>query len=379
MSETSEEERRWDAEKRDFVADSRDEIAQDRQDGADLRESTADDRERLADEREASLDELERRLHEKAHDLEVSADQADQADQGDEERERSAAQRTREAESRKEAGVLRREGAAGRGSDLVDRSSASRRREADTPVTGLAIAFSEIARNLYAADNFDDVLDRIVGAAVATIVGGDLASITVREKGDVFRTVASTDADATKVDEAQYGADEGPCLDAVDQSVVHAREFPDERWPKLGSSLNDAGVNSSVSYQLASMSAAPGDQFSGSLNVYGTAPDAFDAEARQIGLVLATHASIAASAVGERESLEMFAGQLHEALSSRDVIGQAKGILMERLHLTPEEAFDALRRSSQRLNIKLREVAEQLTRTGEFEPSNEVDSGRGPR
>ena len=59
--------------------------------------------------------------------------------------------------------------------------------------------------------------------------------------------------------------------------------------------------------------------------------------------------------------------QLHHALSSRDVIGQEKGILMERLHLTPEDAFDALRRSSQRLNIKLREVATRLAETGEFE------------
>ncbi len=60
---------------------------------------------------------------------------------------------------------------------------------------------------------------------------------------------------------------------------------------------------------------------------------------------------------------------LHEALGSRDVIGQAKGILMERLRLTPEEAFDVLRRSSQRLNVKLREVAAALAETGELQPN----------
>ena len=63
---------------------------------------------------------------------------------------------------------------------------------------------------------------------------------------------------------------------------------------------------------------------------------------------------------------------LHEALGSRDVIGQAKGILMERLRLTPEEAFDVLRRSSQRLNVKLREVAAALAETGELQP-NAID------
>jgi AmiR/NasT family two-component response regulator len=55
---------------------------------------------------------------------------------------------------------------------------------------------------------------------------------------------------------------------------------------------------------------------------------------------------------------------VNEALSSRDVIGQAKGILMERLHVTPEDAFDILRTSSQQLNLKLREIAERLTETG---------------
>ena len=89
-------------------------------------------------------------------------------------------------------------------------------------------------------------------------------------------------------------------------------------------------------------------------------------EAREIGLVLAAHASVAASTVHERTALEQLGGQLHDALSSRDVIGQAKGILMERLRITPDDAFDALRRASQRLNLKLREIAQNLVETGEF-------------
>jgi AmiR/NasT family two-component response regulator len=104
----------------------------------------------------------------------------------------------------------------------------------------------------------------------------------------------------------------------------------------------------------------------GSLNSYATSPHAFDGEAREIGFVLAAHASVAARAVQERTTLEQLGRQLHEALSSRDVIGQAKGILMERLRITPEDAFDALRRASQRLNLKLREIAQNLAETGEF-------------
>jgi AmiR/NasT family two-component response regulator len=67
------------------------------------------------------------------------------------------------------------------------------------------------------------------------------------------------------------------------------------------------------------------------------------------------------SAVGSESDVDQ---NLHDALSSRDVIGQAKGILMERLRITPEDAFDALRRSSQELNVKLRQIAESIAETG---------------
>ena len=85
------------------------------------------------------------------------------------------------------------------------------------------------------------------------------------------------------------------------------------------------------------------------------------------GLILAAHASVGIQAVREREAFEQLGRQLHEALSSRDVIGQAKGILMERLRITPEDAFDTLRRASQRLNIKLRDIAERLAHSGSLD------------
>jgi GAF domain-containing protein len=108
----------------------------------------------------------------------------------------------------------------------------------------------------------------------------------------------------------------------------------------------------------------------GSLNLYATGADAFDDEAREIGLILAAHASLAAQAVHQRDALEQLSSDLHRALSSRDAIGQAKGILMERLEITPEDAFDTLRRASQRLNLKLREIAERLAETGEFDDTD---------
>lgn len=82
--------------------------------------------------------------------------------------------------------------------------------------------------------------------------------------------------------------------------------------------------------------------------------------------MLAAHASVAIRAVAQRNDLADSGRALQQALLSRDVIGQAKGILMERLRITPDDAFDVLRRASQSLNLKLREVASHLAETGEL-------------
>jgi len=167
---------------------------------------------------------------------------------------------------------------------------------------------------------------------------------------------------------AQYDAGEGPSLDAFSAPLVDAPSFPDDRWPRLGAQPVEHGVESSVSYRLGAVSGSDSEEDSlGSLNIYALSPGAFDQTALEIGSILAAHASLAARAVGERTSLDALGHHLERALSSRDVIGQAKGILMERLMVTPEEAFDILRRSSQRLNVKLREIARQLTETGQVE------------
>ncbi|MGH2717097.1 MAG: ANTAR domain-containing protein, partial [Actinomycetota bacterium] len=214
---------------------------------------------------------------------------------------------------------------------------------------------------------------RIVETAVATVSGCAMASVTVRLEGGSFRTEASTHEAATQADNAQYEANEGPCLDAIDAKIVYTPSFPDPRWPRLAAHPVEWGVQGAVSYQLAAV-VPPHEPLAGSLNAYATTPEAFDDEAREIGLILASHGSVAVRAVREREALEQLDRQLHDALLSRDVIGQAKGILMERLRMTPEDAFDALRRSSQTLNLKLREIAERLAATGEW-----TDAAPGPQ
>ena len=229
------------------------------------------------------------------------------------------------------------------------------------------MVFADIAEQLYDADNVDDVLSRIAEAAVSTVAGCQMASVTLSERTG-YRTAASTDPAATAVDHAQCQADEGPCLDAINAPMVYAPSFPDERWPTLASRPTESGVQSVLSHHLATAPSGTTDPGGGSLNSYGVTQDAFNDTAREIGFILAAHASVAARAVDERSTLQSLGQGLEQAVLTRDVIGQAKGILMERLKLTPEDAFDLLRRSSQHLNVKLRDVAGRLTETGELKP-----------
>ena len=228
------------------------------------------------------------------------------------------------------------------------------------------MAFAGIAAHLFEADNFEAVLTRVVDTAVATVAGCSMASVTIRDRDGSFRTVATTHDAASAADEDQYDAREGPCLDAIEEPVVHTSSLPDARWPQLGARPIDHGVHGAVSYRLTVASPPAEALLGGSLNAYAAAPDAFHDEAVEIGLILAAHASVAVQAIRQREAAEQLASHLHEALASRDVIGQAKGMLMERLRMSPEDAFDILRRSSQRLNRRLRDIAQSLTETGEL-------------
>lgn len=97
----------------------------------------------------------------------------------------------------------------------------------------------------------------------------------------------------------------------------------------------------------------------GALNLFGDGVGVFDAESERIGALVAAHAAIAVA--GSRQI-----SQLTQALDTRDLIGQAKGILMERFKITAQEAFLLLSRASSELNLKLRDVAEQLTISGEM-------------
>jgi GAF domain-containing protein len=205
----------------------------------------------------------------------------------------------------------------------------------------------------------EGTLQRIVDLAERAIDGCEAAGILVVD-GDSVTTAAASSALVTVVDKLQIDSGEGPCLHASNQrSTVYADDLiGDPRWPKFGPAAVSAGVRSVLAYSLLT------DRPS-ALSMYARLPAAFGATDRAQGQLFATLARLAIESAEKRASDESKAGNLTEALRTRELIGQAQGILMERERITADQAFDVLRRASQHMNIKLREVAETLVDTGE--------------
>lgn len=229
--------------------------------------------------------------------------------------------------------------------------------------TNLSLGLPEVARSLLADGSVDATLDRIVSTAVGTIDGCDSAGVFVVQAGDVTAPAAAG-AVAAQLDALQRQLNQGPCLDAIAQAgPVYAEDLAeDSPWPEFARAAVESGVRSSLSVHFAAGDAP------GALNCYAAYPRAFGATDRAKAVMLAVLAGLALSAAEARQAEDARLANLEAALVSRNLIGQAQGILMERERITADQAFDILRRASQHLNIKLRDVAQRLVDTGEGPP-----------
>jgi transcriptional regulator with GAF, ATPase, and Fis domain len=220
---------------------------------------------------------------------------------------------------------------------------------------GVARQLSELARALQADNTTEALLNHIVMAAVTEVDGARYAGITL-VTGKEFTTAAASDELTERLERIQYQAGEGPCLDAARQhETVRCDDLRAEtRWPRFARQAVGLGVLSVLSFQLFA-----GDDSFGALNVYAVNAAAFGPDSESTGILLASHAALAMSAARTQSGLQT-------ALDSREMIGQAKGILMERYKITAVEAFGLLVASSQAVNRKLRDVAGHLVATGEL-------------
>ena len=236
--------------------------------------------------------------------------------------------------------------------------------ETDALLSGL----EKIAGLAVAQNTLQSMLDAVVSLAKELIPNADGSGLTLREEGR-WTTTAHSDDFVVNVDARQYEARSGPCLSAATENRLYRVHdlSTDERWPAFAEAAAEAGVRSVLSAPMSAGRAA-----TGAMNLYAFTPAAFDDDSEAIATVLARHAAIAVANKAALGDGEVLAAQLREALSSRQVIGEAKGILMEREKISSDDAFDRLRALSQAQNRKLRTIAEEVV--SEANARNDVDA-----
>jgi len=239
--------------------------------------------------------------------------------------------------------------------------------------TELASDLGEVARALFGAGDVSATLQAVVDLATISIEGCDFASVFVMDSPEPDRPIV-TDPLVARVDALQRASGQGPCIDAerTGQPVYVDDLADDTRWPVFGAGASDSGIRCVLAYPLSRSGSF------GVLSLSATYPGAFGATDRAKGVIFATLAELALTGAQTHEEEDRRAENLHQALVTRELIGRAEGILMERERITATQAFDILRRASQHLNIKLKQVAEDLVETGE-RPNTGPDGPAGTR
>lgn len=212
---------------------------------------------------------------------------------------------------------------------------------------------TDVLRAIYSADasDFPQVLDDLTGAAARWVPGAEEAGITVTSRQNEVSTPSVTHDSARLLDEFQQRHLEGPCVHAAwTRKVVVIDDLEtDERWPKYqADALAHTPIRSILSLPMFA------DELNmGALNFYTEIPHAFSEDSRRIAAIFATLGALAWSNVVRTQ-------QFKEALSTRDTIGQAKGILIERYDLDDQTAFNTLIKLSQSMNTPLRDIARRV-------------------
>ena len=222
----------------------------------------------------------------------------------------------------------------------------------------LAAAMAEAALALNAPETVEEALARLVQVARSVIPGAEQCGISVADRRSVT-TMASTDGVVDRLDQLQYRLGEGPCLDAMRDhtSVVVDDMRTETRWPRFAPPAAAAGCISQMGIEIFREAGRVGG-----LNLYSSKPSAFDDYTRHTATLLAIHTSVVMGKV-------ITVDNLTHALKTRQLIGQAIGIVMYRYAVDEKAAFAYLTRISQNSNVKLHDVAARIvadTTTGAY-------------
>ncbi len=221
------------------------------------------------------------------------------------------------------------------------------------PEHQLAVRMAELVRQISAPRSVDQVLADVTATAVELIPRADVSGVLLLKKGGEFESLGDTHDLAAQLDALQHKFGEGPCAEAaLQETIVRSDDMRGEsRWPKYAPAAVEHGVLGSLSFKLYTA-----DRTAGALNLFSFEAGPWDVEAETIGSVLAAHAAAAILAARHGEQLE-------SALSTRDRIGQAKGIIMERFGVDDVRAFELLRKLSQESQMKLVDIARRVVDT----------------
>ena len=206
-----------------------------------------------------------------------------------------------------------------------------------------------LAQSLAPGD-LDETLSRITAAAVEVLPDVTMASMTIRHSDNRLETVAPTDDVLCDLDAKQYKLQQGPCYDAATDEAyaVSSHLATDARWPDYSKAALEAGIRAQAGVALF---VSP--RFRGALNLYSHRIGAFE----DLGPLAALFSHQAAVAIGYAQEIS----DLRQAVATRQQIGSAMGVVMERYQLSEDRAFAFLARLSQDRNVKLREIAGEFT------------------
>jgi GAF domain-containing protein len=223
-------------------------------------------------------------------------------------------------------------------------------------------ALQRLGRLALREHSMNSLLQSVVELAKGVMPGNPEASISLIV-ADKATSPVYTGQLALDCDESQYGRGYGPCLHAATTGELTeiADTRSEERWADYCRLAAERGALGSLSVPLPI-----GEQTAGALNIYVRKADAFDDDMRSTATRFAPYAAVAIANMHAYEDARKMADNLTLALENRAVIDQAKGILMERYKLSPDQAFHTLARISMASQRKLRAIAEDLVRTGEL-------------
>jgi GAF domain-containing protein len=226
----------------------------------------------------------------------------------------------------------------------------------DATTTGFDDVLLRMSGVLLSRESVNTVVELVTTLAAATLPGTTGAGVSLVDQAGK-RTTAASDPLVQQADVQQYELDEGPCLSAArERAVVRIDDLHGERrWPRWRDAVAELELRSVLSAPLIA-----GDEAIGAMKVYSREVAAYDGHSERLLTLFAQQAAILLANMQSLQDAQQLSTQLKAALTSRDVIGQAKGILLVQGAPGEEAAFGMLVSASQRSNVKLHEVARQI-------------------